>query len=413
MTRTSPPPSPKGAAMPPIDDQVKEVLQRVRGTFAELLTAVGADPMRPQDVSRRLGLNKNLAWKISRVIREKESGAAVAMMPGREGLKIFLHTMHSFGAPADAITSAKNALAEFEQMIDLHSGDRDTLGLMVGGGTGGKDLQRMEALRKQSFRGNSAIWGVQARLQLSVHIVAPSDDPEWADLVWLSGLVDFRRLRGDVIWTMASARKADDAGELIPVGPLRAIDSRFAGPDQAPLLGDFCSDPPPAIRVETTADGLLRYQLVEGPVGKSAATTCIVAVHGKRFVRRLRTVGDTVGEHNARLYTPAELLLHDLLVHRDLTHALRPSALLYSQLPVVPSYPQGGRALGLLPLPEQIADLGAAPPDLVTPELPHYSRMIAAVLGAVGWSLPDFHGFRLAMRYPPMPTVAVMRYDLP
>ncbi|MEM8677993.1 MAG: hypothetical protein AAGF97_01450 [Planctomycetota bacterium] len=397
----------------PFDQHVKQVFQEVRVSLSDLMLSVGSDPSRPQEAARQLGIHKNLAWKVSRIIREMDPATALSAMPGREGLNIFLRAIEKSGAHERSVTAARNALAEFERMISIHSGDRDTLELMLSGLSQEADAQRSEALRKLSYRGNSAIWGVQARIQLCVNIISPSEDPEWADLAWLSGLVDFRRLRSDVRWPIAAARKADDAGEEVSLGEIKPIDSDADYMESPPLLRDFCSSPLPEIRVATANDGMLRYELLEGPIGKTAAVTCMVGIVGRKFVRRRRVEGDTIGEHNARLNTPAELLIHELYVHEDLEHALHPRALLYSQLPSQPSYPLGGRESGVLPLAEQVQSLGGGPPDSFLPELQEYSRNLQSVFDRLGWDSQRFHGFRLRLKYPPMPALAVMRYDLP
>ncbi len=234
-------------------------------------------------------------------------------------------------------------------------------------------------------------------MQICANFIAPGDDPEWADLAWLSGLVDFRRLRRDVVWAMASARKAADDGTVLPVGRIEPIDPDFAGDGTAPLLGEFCSRPIPRMRVDTGSDGIIRYELVDGPVGNTAAATCVIGVAGRQFVRRYCAPNDTLGDHVARLYTPVELLVHDLFVHRDLEYALSPEIALYSQLPSGPPYPLGGRNCGLLPVWEKVHQLGSCPPGVVTPELPQYRHMIDRVFDRMGWSARDFYGFRFKM----------------
>ncbi len=405
-------PTPLPAATP-FEEDVKEVLRGLRAALNDLLVSVGADPTRPQDVAKQLGLNKNLTWKISKIICESDAAVVIPQIPGKEGFRILLRAARKHGALPELIRSAEDSISRFDEMIDTHSGDRDTLELMVGHLSGEIDVNRAEVERKLAFRGNSAIWGVQARLQLCVNIVVPSDDPDWANLAWISGLVDFRRLRGDVQWTIASARKADDTGSVLPLGDIEPLDPEFANGTTAPLLGNWCSEPFPEVCVENGTDGFVRYQLLDGPIGQTAATTCFIGILGKRFVRRTSTVGDTIGEHNVRLYTPVEHVVHDLLVHKDLEHALQPEAFLYSQLPNLPAYPDGGREQGRLPLPESVQDLGFGPPDLILPELPRYRRMTESLTSRAGWNLNDFHGFRLSMRFPPIPTLAVLRYPLP
>ncbi len=72
------------------EDETKDVLQRLRTALNDLLVSVGADPTRPQDVARQLGINKNLTWKISKIIRETDPGAVVPQIPGKEGFRILM-----------------------------------------------------------------------------------------------------------------------------------------------------------------------------------------------------------------------------------------------------------------------------------------------------------------------------------
>ncbi|MCA9297323.1 MAG: hypothetical protein KC983_12420, partial [Phycisphaerales bacterium] len=114
----------------------------------------------------------------------------------------------------------------------------------------------------------------------------------------------------------------------------------------------------------------------------------------------------------ARLYTPAELLIHDLFVHPDLKNAMNPDVHLYGQLPISPVYPIGGRSAGELPLHQQVQPLGSGTAGAVAPELRSYRTMIESVFNRAGWNARDFSGFRFRLKYPPIPTVAVLRYPL-
>ncbi|MBK8269691.1 MAG: hypothetical protein IPK83_15905 [Planctomycetes bacterium] len=387
---------------------------RVRSAFADLLTSVDADPTKPQDVARQFRLNKNLTWKISKIIRESDPGSVGPYVPGKAGLNIFLDSLKKAGAPGRADSRGAEALDEFEKMQDIHAGSRETLEMMLGNmATGAEAQQQLEAQRKLSFRGNSAVWGIRARIQICANFIAPGKDPSFVDLGWLSGLVDFRRLRRDATWAVSSTRKVNDRGELLPLGDIESIDLRFDPETSAPLMGDYCSDPTPELKLEVGADGLMRYKLVEGPIGNTAATTCIMGILGRGFVRRCQVAGDTLGEHITRLYTPAESLIHDLFVHKDLSYALSPSIHLYSQLPIDMPYPTENRNAAQLPLWERIQFLGAKPPVVLTPEYPKYRMMIQSVFDRAGWDPTDFHGFRFTMKYPPIPAVAVFRYPLP
>ncbi|MCB9854098.1 MAG: hypothetical protein H6818_00310 [Phycisphaerales bacterium] len=399
--------------VPDFESHVVAVLGRLRAAFAELFQAVGADATRPQDVARDFGLNRTMTWKISKVICEPDAAAAVGNLPGRAGLNIVLDTFKRSGAPVAILKEVRDALAAFDAMQEVHAGDRDTLEAMLGAMSGGPDAyQQLENQRKAAFRANSAIWGVQARLQVCVNMIAPSEDPDFVDLVWISGLIDFRRLRRDAVWAVASTRKVDDEGKAIPTGKIESVDPAYSGDDNAPLMGSFCSDPTPELRLNQGADGILRYELVEGPIGNTAAMTCIIGIFGRAFVRRTKVPGDTIGEHLARLYTPAELLIHDLFVHKDITNAHDPTIHLYDQLPIAPPYPVCGRERSELPFAESVQALGHGSRSAVVPEFPRYGAIIDSACERLAWDPKAFLGFRFRLKYPPIPSVALFRYPL-
>ncbi|MGD8454453.1 MAG: hypothetical protein PVJ57_21780 [Phycisphaerae bacterium] len=370
------------------------------------------DAGRPQELARTLGLDKNLTWKISKVVQEPNAFAAISHFPGPASVRAFLKAFERAGASSASIQAVRQATADFEHVVRVHSNDRVTLEMMLNNLAADSGRSRMEVHRRSLFRGVSAMWGVQARMQISVHAVVPSEDPDWVDVAWLSGLVDLRRLSRDTPWVITSVGKFADDGTALPVGAVEPLDPAFAAPSVAPLLWDFCSQPLPEVRIDRAGDGITRYVLVEGPIGNVAASTCIIGLLIRAAVRRTRADNYVYGEHGARLYTPTELLVHDLFVHRDLEHALQPQSNVYSQMPGGVVYPACGIDRGLLPAGESLSSLGA-PPDVVMTEFPLYRQMIECVFSRQGWDLRQFHGFRLKLRYPPIPALAILRYPLP
>ena len=90
-----------------------------------------------------------------------------------------------------------------------------------------------------------------------------------------------------------------------------------------------------------------------------------------------------------------------------------PTAHLYSLLPGGPVYPSCSRDRGQLLLREPLIHLGAWPPDLVTPEVPRYRQLVQFVANRLNCTLKDFEGYRIKMRYPPVPALALLRHELP
>lgn len=401
-------------------EQVRDATRRVRTALAEALASVNADPARPQGVARRLGLDKNLAWKAARIVTDDDLLTAVGRLPGKPGAKILIEALEKSRASESAVGSLRESLADFDRLVETHAGDRETLQKMLTGESRESRAARDEQNRKLSFQGNSGTWGVQARVQFGMHFVAPTTirgSEHMLDLATVSGLIDFRRLRPDVAWGISMLRQFRDDGtipkemRIEPVDPTEAADWN---PQMPPMMRSFCSSPLPQMRAVPTRSGVLRYELVEGPVGNTAAMTVLTGWFRRAAVDRYRTKQDWSGEHMVTLSTPAEELVHDLYMHRDLHFAMPPRAVMHSQLPGQPMYPESPRDHGLLPLAHDIVSLDELlASERVPTEVPRMSEMLAMTAARLGWSMDDFEGYRLRLRYPPMPALSVIRYPLP
>lgn len=398
---------------PPVvfDIAVRDVAQRVRTSLAEVLAVIGIDATKPQNMARQLGLDKSLAWKTSRIVSDADPFAAIPRLPGRSGQKILINSLRSAGAPADAIGAVQEAMDEFERLVETHAGDRETLEMMLSGlgKEGQSDLD--EQHRKLSFQGNSAIWGVQARAQIAMQFVGPGEGTKLS-LATVYGLIDFRRLRASAAWAVASVWGYHDDGTTAHdfSAPLEAYDPALPG---LPLLAGFSSPSLPPMRVSKSRSGMTRFEIVEGPVGMTGALNIVSGWTNHNSVDRYQTDVDKVGEHLVYLSTPVELLVHDVFVHKSMDFAKPPTPHLYSQLPGGPVYPHDGKEHGKLPLPVEMLDLGEGPPDVTTPEIARYRAMAETGAKGIGFTLNDFHGFRLKIKYPPIPALSLFRYNLP
>ncbi len=393
-------------------DHARAVVRSVRGAFSELLTSVGADPQAPQEFGRQFKLNKNLAWKISKLVQTDDPSVALAQMPGTAGINIFLRSVESAGASSTLLETARQAIREYDDLIRTHSGDRATLEIMASELSPVSRRQRDENHRKLLFQGASYVWGAHARVSLKVGLVGPSRKAGRLDFASVSALIDFRRFRSDVTWVMASRRSRNDDGSKMDTPSLEPIDRRFGQADQAPLLEDFCSKPLPELRKVDTLTGT-DFELVEGPVGNAGARTCVFGVI-QRNIPYCRSPENEWGEHSAVSDTPAEWLIVDLFIHERFTFAIPPEAALYSELGANGvTYPARGREKHRLPLSEPLQDLATGPLLVATPEVPNYRQMVQTVFDRMGWDPQYFHGFRMKMAYPPIPAAFVLRYRLP
>jgi hypothetical protein len=388
-------------------DDFERAVQDLRAAFTGLFASIEDLPERPLQVARFLRLDKNLAWKVARLAQSDDAVEAVRHLPGPAGVKRVLDAFAQGGAGPAQINAVRQAVAQFDHMVGRHAGDRATLELLLAsGGREQLDAQRMEASRKLAFQGNSATFGVQARVRFGLQILAPSAaDPELVDVAAVGGLVDFRRLRANAAWPLISVAGYSDGDAVFRHEPLGESDGGL------PLLREFCSAPLPVIRAVPEDDGTV-YELVEGPVGDTAASTCVFGWRTRGAGRVRGSERGSIAEFMLTTETPAEALVFDLLVHRDLPFSGAPGARVYSSMHGRPRYPLAMHGRYELPFSDALAEIGEDAESRAHPLLPFHPELIATACARAGWSATDFRGQRLTMRYPPIPAVVTLTYPL-
>jgi hypothetical protein len=389
------------------DEHCRRSVDGLRGALLELYRAVGADPARPQDVSRQYKVNRNLAWKVSRIIGSEEPLEAVPMIPGPGGLDILMEAMAKAGAPQTTVDRVRKAVDEFDRMIQVHTGDRNQLELVLDSMGVGNEPTEMS--RKLAFRGNSGVWGIQAGVRLTAHFIAPSPTtPGVLDLAMIGGLTRVCRLRPIERWPVFQIRQYFDDGSAT-FGHNREAIEPDAGEHPADpwLMRSFCSGALPDVHVSQKGDTTL-YEIGEGPVGRTGEFSCMFGFADIAAVPRYRDDHNTIAELISSVTVPAEALLFDLFIHRDLTEAMSPSVAMHGTL--------GGALDSVgsvqLPMAERFRDLGLDP-MVDTPLVDRYRDAIDAALTSIGRPASEFRCLRLIVEHPPMSSRVVVRYDLP
>jgi len=230
--------------------------------------------------------------------------------------------------------------------------------------------------------------------------------------VQIAGLIGFCRLRRNARWLLFRRERWTDHAPVVVQDQWEPLDPELSPTYGVPLLREFCSKPLPEIEA-TRTPGEEQYELPPGPVGNTAAFTCI-------YGSILRSVGpassDKTGEFSelgSTLITPVEHLLLDVLVHRSFEWAMNPKLVAYSRMDGGAIHADARHGRNILPLPETIHDLGGGTAGLATTLVPRYSAIVAYGLERAGWNPDDFRAFRVTIDYPPIPAAILLQSELP
>jgi hypothetical protein len=407
---------PTSAEQQSFEVQAREVLRRVRNAFAEVIEALPAHISRAHELQKALDIDKKLGWRVFKLVQGTDPFTAAQHVPGAAGVRIFLKAAADRGVPTRLTDSAARAAKEFDRLIEVHAGDRASLEMMMSGFAKRGRRQGDLAQRRSAFRANSYLWGVQAKTHLKADFLHPSGTSTEFDIASVRGFVGFRRIRADVPWVIARARCTDDDGRLRPSfvrEPLEPAEDPDAPAANVPLLREFCTKPLPEIRRVDGPHGFVEDELVEGPVGNTAAINCIIGEVARRVASYYRDEHNRFGRLTARMRTPCEVLLFDQFVYEGMFGPIAPEMLVYSDLHNGPDIPLDQRARDRLPLWESVDYLGKGPAVIHTPDVPRYADMARYVFERLGWDGERFDVYRIRIQYPIIPSTVAMRHELP
>lgn len=387
---------------------------QLRGAFIELYDSIGADPASPQDVARKLRVNKTLAWNVARLLQSADELAAVAHVPGASSLEKVIGATAKHGADPNVVAKARAAVRDFDSMIRAHAGDRPTLDLIIDG-TGSAENGRLELSRKLAFRGNSGLYGVQARTRVVSNFLAPNqDDPSRLDIVFISGYIDFRRLRPGVRWPIFRSRHWGTSADVTKQEPaVEAVEPSDDATEGFPVMPSFLRGNVPKIQRVVTVEGR-DFVLDAGPVGNEGAFDCFWGEVMRQVVPRYaESEDDSTGEFGATIAVPTERLIMDVIVDEDVEFALKPELLVFGHI-FAHGRPTGRRDdPSLLPIQEPIRPLTGGPPLVNTPSVPNYAKLVSRVYERMNWDPKRFRGVRLTLDFPPLGSNVLLRFPLP
>ncbi len=384
--------------------------ERLSVSLRDVLDAVPGGPHRPQELSRVLGVSKDLSSRTLKASSKKDPLAVAYLMPGPASLQQLLRAAARRSVAPELIREANSAVRDFERLIRVDAGDRISLDGIIS--TWLPDARdRFETGNKQAvFRGMAQLKGVMADVSVTTAVIHPSGDGKSLDGVWILGSLGLRRIRPEPPIHFLSGQ----VGSSAKGKPRLTLDGTPAEGIQGVMLEPFCSSPTP--RLDICQHGLtLHYMLAGEAIGPSSAVDLFVAEVTPGCMP-VYSPGDKPRRcgPSSEISTPVKTLVFDVLLHEDAYPGCDPSLLVYdTALGGSVDMNDPAREVNRLDVAESVEFLGWDTASFRASEVPQYSEIISMVCSKMGWDQRKFRGYRCRTQYPVYGSQFSMSFEPP
>ncbi len=364
-------------------------------------------------ICENLGIHRKLAWQIRNIAYSPDIFRAVSFMPSRTGIISLIKACQSDNNARDLAEKLLEISESFERIINMHTGDRKSLEIVLESFTTSPasvgEMTEVK-LREKAYLGNSFIWGAQANTQLSISILNKSASKDnWLDIAQIRSLIGLRRVRPNVYWLVGQSVVLDDQQSTSVVKRM-PIDAEAATEmNGAPIIPTFCSQPVPQIRRRQIESGFINDELLPAPVGFTGQQTVVIGEVIRELSPAYATPQNRVAHFGSLARTPCEVYILDHFVHRDLFPDVEREMCVFGELnsPVTISDED------LLPVSESITHLGRGAGVARTVDVPGYMEMLRWIFNRLNWDQRAFELYRIRIAFPPIPSSVMIRHDLP
>lgn len=406
--------APKGTPIPSesLKAESQALLTVIRDTIGRLILDLPHGWGSVTQLAADLGVERTLAWKLSRIGAAPDPFAVVQHLPGDRAMHRAWQAFAKATKRADLVDQASAALVRFRS-LEIHVEDRASLNLLVGGHAtrGREDIDLTQ--RRAAFRASSYLLGASAEMLYDATFVkAAAGDNQLLDMATIRGYRGLTRMRGDVAWPIARhITSVEPDGQVEHVGhPLAPAEVEQG----VPVLKRFSSPGLPPLTRLDAPEGFARFALEPRVLGKSGALDVFI---GERYFSVTRAVASAREPNHAiavLVRTPCQVAVIEQFVHRASVGSFQMSTSALSLIFGEPTLAEIQASRGLrVPLFEEVEHLGPADRAAPLRSLPNYREMTAFGAAGMGCDLADMDLYRLTLRYPPEPTMIIMMAPFP
>jgi hypothetical protein len=380
------------------------VLAGIRRALSELVSRIPGDVRRPTDLQRALGVDYKLCWQVLNITRTDNPLSVSQYVPGNSSTKKLIAAARALAVPEDVLQEVDQAMKEFQDVVATHSGDRRGFDSMVASISGGDAAESLALQhRRDAFRSESQIWGIQVETYLRQMIVRRSDDRQNIDSCFVNAKYGLSLLRRDVRPVIHGYREAStNVVSADQIEPLDVAASRKYG---APVVAEFSSQPVPSFKTIQHSDGWIYSALDSDQIGRKSMVNLVFGgvTRNLRIERDEKSVPSLMC--GSTLIAPTVLGVMELIVHKPSFGEVIPQVRVYSTAAGM-DVPEAMRLAQQFEIHEDVVTIGPANAISAVPEVPSYLSQLNYVFQELGWSPSEFDVFRLRIPYPILHTRA-------
>jgi len=404
-------PTPAGGDEHSFQSEVRAVVGELRRTIRAALSEQDSDAARaPAELSRDLGLDTKLGWKLHWLLSNADPFSAALFVPGRAGIGIIAEGLKRDGADDGQIKAVLRAGEAFHRCVTRHAENRAGFDTLLAAHT--SDARSALEHRRLAYQGSRYIWGIECRANLLAYFVHPAAGGEMMDVATMRGIIACQRLREHVPWRVGrtTLRRPEGVHSDFKREPIDPALGGVAIGDGLPVMGAYCTDPLPPIDRVPGPHGAVEFQLGPGPVGKRGRFDLITGEVMRSVQPRYAEPGDPPLRTRFGVRVPTQLAVFDVLMHREMFNRAAPRVSMLSDL-FASELGSQHQPADELPNPPELEVLRATPDHLGLDEAPGYADAVDETLGVLGWAPESFDVFRVRVEYPAVPTTVVMEFD--
>ena len=385
-----------------------------RISLVQLLHSSGIDPRSGSAIAAELSVNRQLAWQLATIAAESACSVGLNALPGSRGIQIFVNACRRHLGEHAAINELQASVVTLERAVRRHAGDRASLGLLTAAWDPKQVENRTETLRRDGYRAQCALLGVQVATQVRGVIYAPSrrNDPATVSMATYQCFTDLIRLRRDRACRLlfVEAPTHDDGSLAMPVEEMTAHMHEKFELDESLSSGG-------ADDIEILVEGARGWvTLRPGLLGRTAASRWVFTGSARYEHPRYRSEADIYNQVGIVTHVPTETVYIDCLMdrslaeHVDLEHAVEASCFDASTGQPMRPASKGD--------PAYLFDLEQ--PTLLSPtelacdaSVPALTEIVDQAARRVGCRVDDLVGVRFRTRYVMSPMEFIVSRTLP